>query len=130
MGVSGPGFYCGYRVGLGLHLRMPCRCQGGVDFLKISLPTGRAEGKGGHTGAESCQQSRRQTESCSELSASSPIIDGLIIWRLILPTHCQLRFSDQSLNDQGLSTPVGFFVGAYMLISFLFFGCTLQFVGS
>ena len=28
MGVSGPGFYCGYRVGLGLHLGMPCRCQG------------------------------------------------------------------------------------------------------
>lgn len=28
MGVSGPDFYCGYRVGLGLHLRMPFRCQG------------------------------------------------------------------------------------------------------
>lgn len=53
---SGPGFYCGYRVGLGLHLRMPCRCQGRCRLFKISLPTGRAEGKGGH-GAESCQQS-------------------------------------------------------------------------
>lgn len=78
MEVSGPGFYCGYRVGLGLHLRMPCRCQGRCRLFKKSVcPQVGQKGKA-DTGAESCQQSDVKQNLVQNSLLAPPIIDGLI----------------------------------------------------
>lgn len=79
MGAGGPGFYRGYRVGLGLHVWNPCRHQGRgrLFFFLISLPRCGASGGGSGKLPAISHQTFLVTLVQTSLPAP-PVTDGLI----------------------------------------------------